>query len=94
MTIWRDNETLTYVAPYGNYDFPEKHQKYVTLEFFGKNPTLHIFGLKDKAIAQTAAFFMSLEEPNEDISFFIIRTHGDFFDFRAAGAQCLRDSLK
>ena len=66
LAIWRDNGTLTYVSPCGNDDFPSLDQQFLTLNFRNTGLVLDTVGATDDAIAETAAYFLRLEEPIED----------------------------
>ena len=67
MDIWRDNETLTYVTPRGISLYPDIKEKLVSLVFIEEKAiVLRIGGKTDEDVAQTAAFWMGLEEPTEE----------------------------
>jgi hypothetical protein len=90
VAIWRDNDTLTYVSPSGFYDYPVDTDNclYLNLDTFG--PKLYITGTTDDAIAETAEFFLSLEnERGEDVMLFLLFMGEHARDFRAAGSKCL-----
>lgn len=61
--IWRENNTLTYVTPRGNNDFHSSDERSLSLMFIETQIGLQmtIVGTTDKDIAQTAAFFLSLD---------------------------------
>ena len=86
--IWRENGTLTYFSPC-YIDFPDDSQTYLTVSFESRGLTLYTVGRSDDAIAETAAYFMELEETTEESSSFEIRSPGGEFDFGSAQTQCL-----
>ena len=91
MALWRENGTLTYVSSYGVNGSPEYGQRYLSLNFYRSGLKMDIVGSTDDAIAETAAFFMSLEDRLDGCqsSDVILDTYGgSAIDFRAAGAQC------
>ena len=93
MPIWWDNETLAYVAPRGIYGSPMYGQgQHLFVDYVDKGFKLHIVGKTDEAIAQTAAFFMSLEEDSstkESSRVFFSSMCSRTIDFSGAGSQCL-----
>ena len=91
IAIWRDNGTLTYVTPCGSDDHPDDDLRCLSLVYFCRGPTLNITGLTDKAVAETAAYFMNLETPTKHSSCLLVGTdHFDGYDFCAARVQCLQ----
>jgi hypothetical protein len=91
MAIWRDNGTLTYIAPCnGDTHFPESNESKPSLWFYLNHLKLDITGNTEKDVAETAAFFLQLEEPTGQTSILDITGHTpDDFDFRAVDVQCL-----
>ncbi|GAX21809.1 hypothetical protein FisN_30Hu008 [Fistulifera solaris] len=88
--IWRDNGTLTYVAGDNEDDVPDAFHEYLTVSFGGKGPTLHIVGPTDDVMAETAGFFMELEESaTEENSVLEVSYSMGTFEFEAAGTRCL-----
>lgn len=92
MAIWRENGTLTYLMPSEADDAPKTDGKMMALAFEEQRFTIFIAGKTHNAIAQTAAFFLELEEPTgSGSSLLMLRSCKDEegFDFRAAQFQCL-----
>lgn len=96
VAIWRDNGTLIYVEPsdrsYSHDPYRQYEQAFrqrcLSLHFGTNGPTLCIVGRTDDSIAETAAYFMELEEPTEGSSFFEV-VGREAFDFSAVPARCL-----
>ncbi|GAX13005.1 hypothetical protein FisN_2HuN07 [Fistulifera solaris] len=66
-------------------------QRYLLLSSWEKGPTFYIIGKSDDAIAQTAAYFLNLEESTlKNNPYLLVRFNRTDFDFRAAGDQCLQ----
>ncbi|GAX27730.1 hypothetical protein FisN_13Hu172 [Fistulifera solaris] len=91
--IWRDNSTLTFVVPESRFNYT-LYEKRLILTFKEKGLTLSIAGKTEKAIAQTAAYFLGLHNATENSSTIYIETQELSFDFRAAGPRCLSNILK
>jgi hypothetical protein len=94
IAIWRDNGALTYVSPGNCIESPREGERYLSLRFGGGGPKLYIVGNRDRDVAQTAAFFIKLEQPTYESSSLTIGTPGCFFDFRAAPARCFERLLE
>lgn len=89
MAIWRDNDTLTYVISFDSEDLPDTKKHVLSLYFGDQRLEMLIVGDTHDAVAETAAFFMELEEATDDLSFLRISNWREgFFDFRAAGPLC------
>ena len=90
MAFWRKNGTLTYLVPHGSEGWPVESAQFLTLHYCDGGPKLTIFGKTTKAIAKTAAYFMSLEKRTTNSSRLIIDgySRGSNFDFGAAGSWC------
>ncbi len=93
MAIWRDNGTLTYWMAHGSDDFPDEDDCTFTLSYQDGGPTLAIFGDTAEAVAQTAAYFMSLEKSTDQSSRLVIKGCHEFFEFYSAGERCLTRML-
>ncbi|GAX27266.1 hypothetical protein FisN_13Lh170 [Fistulifera solaris] len=87
MAIWRENNTLTYVTPYGSNELPE--QEFLTLKLRDKGATLRITGRTHEAISQTAALFLNLVKPIVESDLLSVDASNRCFDFRAAQSECL-----
>ena len=94
IAIWRENDdTLTYMYPHDIHSHPETPEGTLRLGFSGNGPVLYIVGRTDKAIAQTAAFFMSLDSPDNRTSSDCsvkVSAIDSLLDFIAAGSLCLQ----
>ena len=90
MAIWRENETLTYVTPRGNYDDPVLEESQRSLYIMFTDLRIDIVGKTDKAIGETAAYFIGLEKQgDEDTSTFLQGSDDDSpLDLNAAGSLC------
>ncbi|GAX18838.1 hypothetical protein FisN_26Hu140 [Fistulifera solaris] len=81
LAVWRENETLTYVVPFGG-NSPHlscEDRKSLTIELGKASPTLYIVGETEDAIVDTAAFFMSFHNWKDSI--FHVSTIEDRFYF-------------
>jgi hypothetical protein len=87
MAIWRENNTLTYVTPYGSNDLPE--QEFLTLKLREKGAILRITGRTHETISQTAAFFLNLMKPSKESALLAVDASNRCLDFRAAPSECL-----
>lgn len=87
IAIWRDNHTLISLVV---EEFPKDNRRTLCLTFHDAGLTFQIVGRTDDAVAETAAYFLNLEEPKDQKSSLVIRSNHFVFDFRAAQPQCLR----
>ncbi|GAX18847.1 hypothetical protein FisN_26Hu149 [Fistulifera solaris] len=86
LILWRDNHTLTFVCPGDSNDQPAGVFSYLCLVFYDRGPTMFITGDSDEAIAETAAFFIDLVEPTQELSpFSVISINNEDFDFCSVG---------
>jgi hypothetical protein len=90
VTIWRGNDTLTYIVPHRQDD--SSHSCDSTRGVSGKK--VLPFTLLVKAttqMSQTAAYFLNLEEATQKSnSYLLVRSNRSNFHFPAAGDRCLK----
>jgi hypothetical protein len=93
--IWRENQTLTYVS-WGFDDGPGDAHNYLHCGFGKDDVHLCIVGSTHDAMAQTAAFFLSLVRATSNFSCLLIANDTDFspIDLSAAQSQCFLDIFR
>lgn len=89
IAIWMDFGALVYVSAYDTDDAPDTRQIVLALEFGKQGPRFHIVGRTQDGVSRTAAFFMSLLDATEEITYLRISTTSFVLDFTAARYQCL-----
>jgi hypothetical protein len=100
VAIWRDNETLTYVAPknlFGRSLFEAKEDS-LFIPFYDIELKLEIVGKADYAIAETAAYFMGLTDAAKtsasQVALYYNSLKNNELDFIAAGSYCFSQVLR
>ncbi|GAX16800.1 hypothetical protein FisN_5Hu171 [Fistulifera solaris] len=90
--IWRNNQTLTYVS-WGLRDIPRDGLNFLHCGFDDDDVRLYIVGSTHDAMAQTAAFFLSLVRSTSNFSCLLIAndTNSSPIDLSAAQSQCFLD---
>lgn len=92
MGIWReDNGTLTFVSPRGTSDTPADDPTFLSLTFCDMSLHLKFTGCSHDAVAETAAYFINLEEGGSKTNslFYLSGRCEGLFDFCAAGPHCV-----
>ncbi|GAX28089.1 hypothetical protein FisN_2Hu090 [Fistulifera solaris] len=100
VAIWRDNETLTYVAPknlFGRSLFEAKEDS-LFIPFYDIELKLEIVGKADYAIAETAAYFVGLTDSTKtsasQVALYYNSLKNNELDFIAAGSHCFSQVLR
>ncbi|GAX27815.1 hypothetical protein FisN_13Hu078 [Fistulifera solaris] len=98
MAIWREeNETLTYVTPRGFCHYPDVKERVLSLVYQENDAlVLSIGGKTARGIAQTLAYFMSLEKkkPTQEKSRLLFKIFKPYFNFSLVPTHSLTQAIE
>ncbi|GAX18840.1 hypothetical protein FisN_26Hu142 [Fistulifera solaris] len=95
VVIWRENDTLTFIAPYNNDSYASDDSlRSLSLEFYALHLTLHIVGETEAAVTETAEYFLSFETLTDEPS--TLEVSGDSFgvNLSTISALCFKRMLE